>query len=114
MRTYPRPLCAGLYWPRLIPRRDATGTTVRVDRVRRLLLRLVTAAPGGPGSPSVPTMGDCLGWLDAVRTKGGESCLDREGEESSVGARKYGPGDRNRRDGAPRGDAPFAKGATEN
>ena len=47
------------------------------SRVRRLLLRLVTAAPGGLGSPSAPTMGGCLQWLDAARTKGGESCLDR-------------------------------------
>ena len=41
--------------------------------------------------------------LDAVRMKGGESCLDQGGEEFPVGARKHGPGDGNRRDGAPRG-----------
>ena len=49
-------------------------------------------------------MGDCLRWLDAVRTKGGESRLDQGGEEFPVGARKYGPGDRNRRDGVPSGE----------
>jgi len=45
--------------------------------VRRLLLRLVTAAPGGLGSPSAPTTRGCLWWLDAARMKGGESCPDR-------------------------------------
>ena len=62
--------------------------------MRRLRASLVSSLPGGPGSPSVPTMGDCLRWLDAVRTKGGESRLDQGGEEFPVGARKHGPGDR--------------------
>src|ERR1022692_5349371 len=73
------------------------------SRVRRLLLPLVTAAPGGLGSPSVPTKGDCLEWLDAARMKGGESCPDRGREYRPFRPRKRGHGDRNRRDGAPRG-----------
>src|ERR1019366_8697863 len=39
--------------------RDWADTWVNpASAVRRLLLRLVTAAPGGLGSPSVPTRGD--------------------------------------------------------
>ena len=45
--------------------------------MRRLRAGLVTPSPGGLGSPSVPTKRDCLEWLDAARTKGGESCPDR-------------------------------------
>jgi hypothetical protein len=46
-------------------------------RLRRLQAGLVTPLPGGPGKPSDPTMGVCLEWLDAVRTKAGESRPDR-------------------------------------
>ncbi len=46
--------------------------------MRRLRAGLVTPPPGGLGSPSVPTKRDRLKWLDAVRTKGGESRPDRD------------------------------------
>jgi len=63
--------------------------------MRRLRAGLVTPLPGGPGSPSVPTTRDCLEWLDAARTKAGESPPDRvEPKAARVRARKNGPGDR--------------------
>jgi len=65
--------------------------------MRRPLLRLVIAAPGGLGSPSVPTMRDCLQWLDAVRTNGGETCRDKGGCSPPIRARKHGPEAQNRR-----------------
>jgi hypothetical protein len=71
--------------------------------VRRLLLRLVTAAPGGLGSPSVPTKRDCLNWLDAARTKAGESLPDRGPSRAPSAPGSYGPGDRKAASGAPRG-----------
>ncbi len=81
-------------------------------RVRRLRAGLVTSHSGGPGSPSVPTTGDCLEWLDAARTKAGKSPPDRvEPKVARVRARKHGPGDRNRRDGAPRGARALRKRA---
>jgi hypothetical protein len=43
---------------------------------------LASTSPGGLGSPSVPTMGDCLQWLDAGRMKGGESRLDQGGRNA--------------------------------
>ena len=66
-------------------------------RLRRLRAGLVTPSPGGLGSPSVPTTRDCLEWLDAARTKGGESCPDREPSRAPSAPGSYGPGDRNRR-----------------
>src|ERR1017187_2422266 len=59
--------------------------------MRRPRAGLVTPLPGGPGSPSVPTKRDCLEWLDAARTKGGESCPDRGGRSPPVPARKLRP-----------------------
>src|ERR1019366_3021070 len=59
--------------------------------MRRPRAGLVTPLPGGPGSPSVPTKRDCLEWLDAARTKGGESCPDRGGRSPPVRARKLRP-----------------------
>jgi hypothetical protein len=80
--------------------------------VRRLRAGLVTPLPGGLGSPSVPTKRDCLKWLDAARTKGGESRPDRVGRKPPGSAPgSYGPGDRNRRDGAPIGAHPQPEGA---
>ena len=64
------------------------------DRMRRLRAGLVTPLPGGPGSPSVPTKRDCLEWLDAARTKGGESCPDQGGGCLPSVPGSYGPGDR--------------------
>ena len=72
---------------------------------RRPLAGLVTLPPGGPGSPSGPTTRACLQWLDAARTKGGESCPDRGPGSGPVRARKHGPGDRKAARGAPQGDA---------
>jgi hypothetical protein len=62
--------------------------------MRRLRAGFVTPLPGGLGQPSVPTKGDCLEWLDAAWTKGGESCPDQGGRSLPVRARKHGPGDR--------------------
>ena len=76
-------------------------------RLRRLRAGLVTPLPGGLGSPSVPTTRDCLEWLDAARTKAGESLPDRvEPKAARVRARKNGPEDLKSRDGAPRGAHP--------
>jgi hypothetical protein len=64
-------------------------------RLRRLRAGLVTPLPGGLGSPSVPTKRDCLKWLDAARTKAGESPwigLSQKPPGSAPGS--YGPGDR--------------------
>ena len=60
-------------------------------RMRRLRAGLVTPSPGGLGQPSVPTMRDCLEWLDAARTKGGGSCPDRGRRSLPVRARKLRP-----------------------
>jgi len=61
------------------------------------------ARSGGPGQPSGPTTGACLQWLDAAETKGGGSCPDRGPRRAPFPPGSYGAGDRNRRDGAPRG-----------
>src|ERR1019366_5588130 len=79
--------------------------------MRRPRAGLVTPLPGGPGSPSVPTKRDCLEWLDAARTKGGESCLDRGGRSPPVRARKLRPRGQKSRDGAPDGAHPQPEGA---
>jgi len=39
-------------------------------------------------------MGDCLNWLDAARTKGGESGPDQGGGSLPSAPGSYGPGDR--------------------
>src|ERR1035437_5768731 len=70
------------------PLKGADIGQARHRLVRRLRAGLVTPLPGGLGSPSVPIMGDCLEWLDAARTKGGESCPDRGGRSPPVRARK--------------------------
>jgi hypothetical protein len=62
--------------------------------VRRLRAGLVTPSPGGLGSPSVPTTRDCLEWLDAARTKAGESLPDRGPSRAPFAPGSYGPGDR--------------------
>jgi hypothetical protein len=57
--------------------RGASRGVLEVGQVRRPLYRFASDAPGGPGSPSAGTKPRCLEWLDAARTKGGESCPDR-------------------------------------
>jgi len=93
------------------PLKGADVGQARHRLVRRLRAGLVTPSPGGPGSPSVPTKGDCLEWLDAARTKGGESCPGRGGRSPPVRARKL----RLRGQKSPRcsaaGRASFAKDA---
>ncbi len=71
-------------WEGVVARRSVDGATERADDlgnqssvVRRLRAGLVTPHSGGLGSLSVPTTGDCLEWLDAVRMKAGESLPDR-------------------------------------
>ena len=52
-----------------------------------------TGGPGRPGFPSVPTMRDCLQWLDAVRMKGRRKLARiSAGLRSRVRTRKNGPG----------------------
>ena len=98
-------------FPSPFPTRGAFCRTLySAGRGRRPLLRLVIAAPGGLGSPSVPTTRDCLQWLDAARTNAGESLRDQGGRMPPVRARKHGPEAKNRRCGAPEGDAPYVTG----
>ena len=52
------------------------------------------APPGGPGQPSAPTTWGCLQWLDAARTKAGESLPDRGPSRAPSAPGSYGPGDR--------------------
>ena len=73
--------------------------------MRRLRPCLVSTDSGGRGSPSVLTMERCLRWLDAGWMKVGESLPDQVGLSPSSSPRKHGPPDRNRRRGAPEGDA---------
>src|SRR5664280_3118056 len=73
------------------PLKGADVGQARHRLARRLRAGLVTPLPGGLGSPSVPTKRDCLEWLDAARTKGGESCPDRGGRSPPVRARKLRP-----------------------
>jgi hypothetical protein len=63
---------------------------------------LASTLPGGPGQPSGPTMGGLPSMAGRTLTKAAESPPDQEGE-SSIGVRKYGPGDRNRSSAAPGG-----------
>ena len=92
--------------------RGASRGDPEVGQARRPRAWLVTSHSGGPGSPSVPTTGDCLQWLDAARTKAGESLPDRASQKPPGSAPgSYGPGDRNRRDGAPRGARVVARRA---
>src|SRR4051812_7535368 len=70
--------------------------------MRRLLLRLVTAAPGGPGTPP-----------GRHQDRSARSSLDWDRPQRLTAAkprrRKRGPGDGNRRDGAPAGASPLRK-----
>ena len=69
-----------------------------MERVRRL--RMVSQAiPGGLGSPSIPTTGDRLQWQDAA----GRTRMKVRG--MLVRPNSHGPGDENRRGGAPGGAA---------
>src|SRR5664279_2149047 len=58
-------------------------------------------APGGLGPPSAPTTRGRLHWLDAARTKAGESLPDRGPARAPSAPGSYGPGDRNRRQISP-------------
>jgi hypothetical protein len=71
--------------------RGASRGVLEVGQVRRPRACHASTHSGGPGSPSVPTTGDCFNWLDAARTKGGESCPDRGGRSPPVRARKLRP-----------------------
>src|SRR5664279_4590342 len=51
-------------------------------------------APGGLGPPSAPTTRGRLHWLDAARTKAGESLPDRGPRRAPFAPGSYGPGDR--------------------
>jgi hypothetical protein len=93
------------------PLKGADVGQARHRLVRRLRAGLVTPSPGGPGSPSVPTKGDCLEWLDAARTKGGESCPDRGGRSPPVRARKLRPRGQKSPRWSAAGRASFAKDA---
>src|SRR5664280_32347 len=85
---------AALSWVRLVHCGRLRETFRRWSKVRRPRAGLVTPPPGGLGSPSVPTKRDCLQWLDAARTKGGESCPDQGGGSFPSAPGSYGPGDR--------------------
>jgi hypothetical protein len=93
------------------PLKGADIGQARHRLVRRLRAGLVTPLPGGLGSPSVPIMGDCLEWLDAARTKGGESCPDRGGRSPPVRARKLRPRGQKSPRWSAAGRASFAKDA---
>src|SRR5664280_1509877 len=69
--------------------------------MRRLRAGLVTPSPGGLGPPSAPTTRGRLHWLDAARTKAGESLPDRGPARAPSAPGSYGPGDRNRRQISP-------------
>src|SRR5664279_3220842 len=62
--------------------------------MRRLRAGLVTPSPGGPGPPSAPTTRGRLHWLDAARTKAGESLPDRGPSRAPSAPGSYGPEDR--------------------
>src|ERR1700740_390342 len=66
--------------------------------MRRPRTCLASADSGGLGEPSVPTTGRCLKWLDGTGEGWAKACLD--GELARACARKLGPRDRNRCDGA--------------
>ena len=78
--------------------------------MRRLRAGLVTPPPGGPGPPSAPTTRGRLHWLDAARTKAGESLPDRGPGSGSVRARKLRPRGQKSRCGAPRGARVLERG----
>ena len=59
--------------------------------MRRLRAGLVTPSPGGLGPPSAPNTRGRLHWLDAARTKAGESLPDRGAQQGLVRARKLRP-----------------------
>jgi hypothetical protein len=60
----------------------------------RLRAGLVTLLPGGLGPPSAPTTRGRLHWLDAARTKAGESLPDRGPSRAPSAPGSHGPGDR--------------------
>ncbi len=93
------------------PMRGASRGVLEVGQVRRPRACLASTHSGGPGSPSVPTTGDCLQWLDAARTKGGESCPDRGGRSPPVRARKLRPRGQKSPRWSAAGRASFAKDA---
>jgi hypothetical protein len=47
------------------------------EGMRRPRAGFASLPPGGPGQPSAPTTWGRLNWLDAARTKAGESLPDR-------------------------------------
>src|SRR5664280_2439783 len=91
--------------------RGASRGVLEVGQVRCSRACLASTHSGGPGSPSVPTTGDCLQWLDAARTKGGESCPDRGGRSPPVRARTLRPRGQKSPRWSAAGRASFAKDA---
>ena len=73
--------------------------------MRRLRAGLVTPLPGGLGSPSVPTTRDCpsVGWTRHGRRRAKARRIGSSQKPPGSAPGSYGPGDRNRRCGAPRG-----------
>ena len=64
------------------------------EEMRRPRAGFASLPPGGPGQPSAPTTWRRLNWLDAARTKAGESLPDRGPGSGPVRARKLRPRDR--------------------
>jgi len=61
------------------------------EEMRRPRAGFASLPPGGPGQPSAPTTWGRLNWLDAARTKAGESLPDRGPGSGPVRARKLRP-----------------------
>jgi hypothetical protein len=61
-------------------------------------------SPGGLGSPSIPNRRDRLQWQDAAGRRRAKS-RRINGAKALVRSNSHGPGDRNRRSGAPKGAA---------
>jgi hypothetical protein len=74
--------------------------------------RLATAAPGGSGSPSAVTTNGCLKWLDATG-RAGRNARARDSEKVRPSRGSYGPGNKNRHDGAPEGVVRLADGCAD-
>ena len=64
------------------------------EGMRRPRAGFASLPPGGPGQPSAPTTWGRLNWLDAARTKAGESLPDRGPSRAPSASGSYGPGDR--------------------
>src|SRR5674476_163812 len=79
-------------------------------RVNPASAGLVTPPRGGLGSPSDPTKRVCLEWLDAVRTKAGESRPDQGRQQPPVAHPEARSRGQKSRDGAPRGATPSQEG----